>query len=358
LEDAHKEELQLQKDYNTKVLQLQRDAAKRSAEIVKQSVDQLRNIFKGATYRSIGDIFSGLTFEGKYLQGGTLEAITNKLAEQAAKATSLADKAGKLQALGFTQTFIEEVVAQGPDVGGALADTILAGSPESVKQLQSYWLALEKITLHGVDSVSYKLNAGLTLATEELTAQLADVQTELTAALSEAFKEYSDALTAIQAKTAEQIKAIDSQIAELIAKIAQLKAALESLANLNAPGTATPTPAPVGTTLEYKLSNVNPTLLGQIASGANAVSVGEQTRKDLLSQGMSNAMASSSGRYTAQGVAYFQSELAKAKAAGQTTININANTNASSQMIANDVGWAIRTSSDVQYDVLSGMRAK
>jgi len=361
LEDAHKEELQLQKDYNTKVLQLQKDAAKRSAEIVKQSVDQLRNIFKGATYRSIGDIFSGLTFEGKYLQGGSLEAITNKLAEQAAKATSLADKAGKLQALGFTQTFIEEVVSQGPEVGGALADTILAGSPESVKQLQSYWLALEKITLHGVDSVAYKLNAGMTLATEELTAQLADVQTELTSALSEAFKEYSDALTAIQAKTAEQIKTIDSQIAELITKIGQLKSALESLANLNAPGTATPTPtggAVRGDTLEYKLSTVNPALLSQIASGANAISVGEQTRKDLLAQGMSAAGAASSGRYTAQAVDYFRRELETAKASGQTTININANTNASSQMIATDVGWAIRTSSDVQYNVLSGMRAK
>ena len=350
LEDAHKEELQLQKDYNTKVLQLQRDAAKRSAEIVKQSVDQLRNIFKGATYRSIGDIFSGLTFEGRYLQGGSLEAITNKLAEQAAKATSLADKAGKLQALGFTQTFIEEVVAQGPDVGGALADTILSGSPESIKQLQSYWLALEKITLHGVDSVAYKLNAGLTLATEELTAQLADVQTELTAALSEAFQEYSDALTAIQAKTAEQIKAIDSQIAELIAKIAQLKAALESLANLNAPGTKAPTPAPVGTSLEYQLSQVSPKLLEAIASGASASSIGEQTRLDLMKQGVNNAGASSSARYTAQAVDYYRQQMA----AQGVTVNVTANTNASSQDIANDVGWAIRTSSDVQYNVTSG----
>jgi lysozyme len=32
-----------------------------------------------------------------------------------------------------------------------------------------------------------------------------------------------------------------------------------------------------------------------------------------------------------------------------TTVNITANTNASSQSIANDVGWAVRTSSDVQY---------
>ena len=99
-------------------------------------------------------------------------------------------------------------------------------------------------------------------------------------------------------------------------------------------------------------------VLSQIASGANAISVGEQTRLDLLAQGASAAGAASSGRYTAQAVDYFKAELAKAKASGQTTININANTNASSQMIATDVGWAIRTSSDVQYNVLSGMRAK
>lgn len=244
LEDAHKEELELQKDYNSRVLQLQKDAAQRSAEIVKQSVDQLRNVFKGATYRSVGDIFSGLTFEGKYLKGGTLEAITNKLAEQAEKATSLADKAGKLQALGFTQTFIEEVIAQGPDVGGALADTILAGNPESVRQLQAYWLALEKVSSHGVDTIANKLNSGITLATEELTAQLAAVQSELTVALADAYQEYSDSLTAIQAKTAEQIKAIDSQIAELIKKIAELKAALATISMLSAPGVVAPTVIP------------------------------------------------------------------------------------------------------------------
>jgi hypothetical protein len=254
LEDAHKEELELQKDYNSRVLQLQKDAAQRSAEIIKQSVDQLRNVFKGATYRSVGDIFSGLTFEGKYLKGGTLEAITNKLAEQAEKATSLADKAGKLQALGFTQTFIEEVISQGPDVGGALADTILAGNPESVRTLQAYWLALEKVSSHGVDTIANKLNSGITLATEELTAQLAAVQSELTVALADAYQEYSDSLTAIQAKTAEQIKAIDSQIAELIKKIEQLKAALATISMLSAPGVVAPTPQiiPIPTTPTYQ----------------------------------------------------------------------------------------------------------
>ena len=358
LQDGLKAELELQKDYNAKVAQLQKDAANRSAEIVKQSVDQLRGVFKSSTYRNLGDIFSGLTFEGKYLAGGSLDAITKALAKQAEKATSLADKAGRLQALGFTQTFIEEVVAQGPDVGGALADTILAGNPESIKQLQSYWLALEKVSAHGVDSLAKTLNSGMTLATEELTASLASVQTELTSALSEAYKEYSDSLTEIRAKTAEQIKIIDDQITQLIAKIAQLKAALESLANLNVPGTATPTqPKPTGPSLDYQLSQINPDLLKSITSGANAVQVGEATRLKMLSEGASVSGAASSARYTAQAVAYYQAEIAKAQASG-VTVNVTANTNASSQDIANDVGWAIRTSSDVQYNVLSGMRAK
>ena len=243
LADALAEQLALQKDYNAKVLTLQQDAAKRSAEIVKTSVDQMRGIFKGATSSGIGDIFSGLTFQGKYLKGGSLEAITGALATQAQKATSLADKAGKLQALGFTQTFIEQVIAQGPDVGGALADTIIAGTPDSITQLQSYWLALEKVSSHGVDSIATKLNSGITLATEELTAQLASVQTDLTSALADAYSEYSDSLAKIQVKTADQIKIIDDQITELTKKIQQLRDALAQLAALSMPGVSAPTPS-------------------------------------------------------------------------------------------------------------------
>jgi uncharacterized phage infection (PIP) family protein YhgE len=303
LDDAFKEELQLQKDYNTQVLQLQKDAAKRSAEIVKQSVDQLRGIFKSSTYRGIGDIFSGLTFDGKYLAGGSIEAISSALAKQAEKATSLADKAGKLQGLGFTQTFIEEVIAKGPDVGGALADTILAANPESVRQLQTYWLALEKVSSHGVDAIAVKMNSGLTLATEELTAQLADVQTELTSALADAFKEYSEGLTAIRDKTAEQIKAIDSQIAELIKRIADLRAALATLASISAPG-VTPIPvSPYDTTGPF-----NP------------------------QGGVGNQPYGPTGGGTQN-----------------ITINQTNNTNASADDIAKSTAWVIRTSSDVSF---------
>lgn len=306
LNDALKEELQLQKDYNTKVLQLQKDAAKRSAEIVKQSVDQLRGIFKGATYRGIGDIFSGLTFEGKYLAGGSIQAITESLAKQTQKATSLADKAGKLQALGFTQTFIEEVVAQGPDVGGALADTILSGTPESIAQLQAYWVALQKVSSHGVDTIAQKLNSGITLATEELTAQLADVQTELTDALAEAYDEYTKSLAAIREKTAEQIKLIDDQIAVLIKRIAELKAALAALSNLPSPGA--PTVTPVSTSPYNTTGPFNP----QGGIGTQPYGPSSGSNQNII-------------------------------------INQTNNTNASADDIAKSTAWVIRTSSDVSF---------
>ena len=348
IEDGLKEELELQKDYNAKVAQLQKDASDRSAELVKQSVDQIRGVFKSATYRGLGDIFSGLTFEGKYLAGGSLENITQALAKQAEKATSLADKAGKLQALGFTQTFIEEVIAQGPDVGGALADTILAGSPQAITQLQSYWLALEKISSHGVDKIATKLNSGLTLATEELTAQLAQVQVDLSTSLSSAFTEYSDALTAIKAKTAEQIKAIDSEISVLIGKIMQLKDALASLQGLPTPGTSTPytpptsggsipipdTPATTiptsGTTMEKY----------RVQSGDTLSAIARRENTTLAQILKDNPKFTEDPKYKGGNMIW----------AG-TIVNIQAETNASSQSIANDVGWAIRTSSDVQYNV-------
>lgn len=312
LSDALAEQLSLQKDYNAKVLTLQQDASKRSAEIVKTSVDQMRGIFKTATSSGIGDIFSGLTFQGKYLKGGSLEAISSALATQAQKATAFADKAGKLQALGFTQTFIEQVIAQGPDVGGALADTILAGTPDSITQLQSYWLALEKVSSHGVDSIATKLNSGITLATEELTAQLASVQTDLTTALAGALSDYNDSLAKINLKTSEQIKLIDDQITELTKKIMQLKNALAQIATLSAPGTVAPIP-------------------------------------NIISGGGGQGTYDSLGNYI--GTPFGQ--------AGGNTTNINIaqtnNSNASPDLIATSTAWAIRSSGDLNFTATRAM---
>lgn len=259
LKEAQKDRLELEKDYNKEVARLRKDydssvliaeaeAAKRRAEIVKTSVDQLRSAFRTATYRTLGDVYSSLTFEGRYLKGGSMEKILKTLGLQTEKAQSLADNAAKLAGLGFSQTFIEEVIALGPDMGNSLSKTILNSTPESIKQLQEYWKKLETTSLHGVDGIAQKLNSGMTLATEELTAQLlqvdidlknqlAEAQVALTDSLTEAFENYSSALDEINNRTAEQITAIDNQITLLNAKIAMMREALSKLSGLATPGT-------------------------------------------------------------------------------------------------------------------------
>lgn len=383
-EDANKEETKLtkdhladlaeiRKDYDTKVAQAQKDAGKRTAEIVKQSVDQLRGIYRSATQKSIGDIFSGLTFEGKYLKGGTTDALINALGLQLSKANVLADDAAKLSGLGFTQTFIEQVVAQGPDVGHNLAQTIINSTPESVKQLQEYWLALEKQSQHGVDSVAEKLNSTMTLATEELTAQLAQVgkdlndqlalyATELTTATAKAVATYNEQLKQIRDETASTIAQIDGQISALNAKIAQMRAALAALANVQAPAPVVSAYVPSQAEVAAKavadlagtkgLTNISAGVNAAVSAGASASDTANAMAQALLADksatkalgGVAGAM--SSARYTGQAIQYFQQQAAQGN-----NITVNAQTNASPLQIAAEVGWAVRTSSDVQYRV-------
>ena len=382
-----KDTAKMRKQYEKDVLNAQREAANRSAEIVKQSVDQLRGVFKTATSKSIGDIFSGLTFGGLYKKGGTTEKILAALGLQTSKAQRLADDAATLAGLGFSQTFIEEVIAQGPDVGHQLAQTIIKSSPESIKQMREYWEALQKTSSHGVDAIAKQLNSGVVLATEELTEQLAQVgrdltsqlaeyQENLTTELADAFDAYSEALDKINVATANQVREIDAQIATLQARIAQLQYALAQLATLSAPGVVAKAPILTTTTktdsvatLELLKKSEEATKkaneaadkldadsakkaaelaafnkkLGLTSDGKQLLDVGAVAQSSLLkglAGGAGVAGAVSGSRYAAQ-------------AANQYNITITAKTNASSQDIASDVGWAIRTSSDVQYRVNS-----
>ena len=432
LAEAAKERAELEKQYNIDVKKIraqydkdvynaQEAAAKRSAEIVKRSVDQLRGAFKSATYRTVGDIFSALTFEGRYMKGGTTERILAALGLQTKKAETLAADAATLAGLGFSQTFIEEVVAQGPDVGHQLAQTIINSAPESIAQMKAYWERLQSVSTHGVDDLAKRMNSGIILATEELTAELANVQIELnkelvgyeqqlTESLAEAFNAYSSALDAIKARTDEQMSAIDLQIAQLKEKIRQLQAALASLATLQAPGVVATAPNIIPTTrtvVEERAVGVGTCPSGKAKFSVTYNEAGVELSANFMGCVITTASSpdttpdgtptvvptpvtptpvippttpsgfpetfTAGGRTFQYGVGTITSgkpddteseTRARQRIAdifatitGQglksgTSVTINATTNASSQEIANDVGWAIRTSGDVQYRTL------
>jgi hypothetical protein len=376
-----KDTAKLRKQYDKDVLNAQQEAAKRSAEIVKQSVDQLRGVYKSATYKSVGDIFSSITFGGMYAKGGTTEKILAALGLQTSKAKTLADDAASLAGLGFSQTFIEEVVSQGPDVGHQLAQTIIKSTPESIAQMRAYWEALQKTSSNGVDAVAKQLNSGVVLATEELTAQLAQVSLDLnkqlaeynetlTTELTDAFDAYSEALDKINVATAKQISDIDSQIATLQARIIQLHYALAQLGTLSAPGIVAKAPVLTAPVIvpSTKTDNSAADKANAAADKADAATKKAEAElaafqkkvgltpdnKQLLDVGRVAQSSLIKGLAGGAGVsAAVRGANYAAQAANQYNISITTKTNASSQDIASDVGWAIRTSSDVQYRVNS-----
>jgi hypothetical protein len=341
--DYNKEVAKLNADYNKNVLNAQKEAALRSAEIVKQSIDQLRGVYKTATYQSLGDIFSNLTFQGRYLAGGTTEKILSALGLKADKAKTLAQDAATLAGLGFSQTFIEEVVAQGTDVGHQLAQTIITSTPESIKQMQAYWDALQKQSSHGVDSVASKLNAGVVLATEELTAQLAQVginlneqlaqyNVELTGALASSFDTYANSLAKINSATAAQIISIDAEIGSLKAKILQLNQAQAQLQGLSSPGTYQ-APVILAPSTETEADKAVAESQKALAEALAAAAEAEKASLDIE-------------KYLAE----LDKTISGLGLREQTpTVTIYTDTNASPQLIADEVAWAIRTSGDMKY---------
>ena len=357
-----KDLMALRKDYDKSVAEAQADAVKKSAEIVKQSVDQLRGIYRSATDKSIGDIFSSLTYGGKYSKGGSTTKMITALGLQLDKAKTLADDAARLGGLGFTQTFIEQVVAQGPDVGHQLAQTIINSTPEQVRELQSMWNQLDAQSQHGVDALATTLNSGMKLATEELTAALKQVSTDLattlknlmaefTAAEADMIASFNETIAGIRTARDKAVAGIDAQIQVQQDNITKLEEVLKDIENVQPPSTNAIVPfiptedLPPTTNLPYTTSTPSKTTVAKAPASKYVVKPGDtlsaiakandMTLKELYA---ANPKFKTDPKYQGGNMIW-----------SGTTVNITASTNASAQSIANDVGWAIRTSGDVSY---------
>jgi hypothetical protein len=218
------------------------------------------------------------------------------------------------------------------------------------------------------------------LATEELTAQLAQVgkdlndqlaiyATELTTATAKAVATYNEQLKQIRDETASTIAQIDGQISALNAKIAQMRAALAALANVQAPtpvvSAYVPSQAEIAAQAVADLSktkgltNISAGVNAAVTAGASASDTANAMAQALLADKSATkalggvAGVASTARYTGQAIQYFQQQAAQGN-----TINVTAQTNASPLQIAAEVGWAVRTSSDVQYRTSTAMGMK
>ena len=224
--DYNKKTVELKKDLDSKIADLEAKAADKSADlrvkalekqasIVKQSMDRLRNAFASKTGFNLAESFAAGPSADKLL-----EDLKSKL--QAAK--DLQANAAALAGMGYSQTFIEEVVKNGPEAGNKIAAALKAASPEATKQLQTLYGQVENISERGMDQLAQTMNAGGKLATDELREAYSQVAVDLKNSLAEVDQE-------LQISLAEANRVYEEAMSE--AKIARDERAAESVAQMN-----------------------------------------------------------------------------------------------------------------------------
>jgi len=222
-------------DNNNKIAEITKAGNEKLLSIVKSSIDRLRSAFAQGTSFSVGDIFKGLIEAGK----ATVEDLLANMKARLAGMKSLAQKASALAGAGFSQTFIEQVVAQGPEIGGQLADSILNAGPDAIKELQTIYGDMENTTNTGLDALAQTMNAGGKLATSELNEAYAQAKIDMANFLTQQRNDYALAQADISKKFNEQMaeaeKTRDTAIAEAQKEMAiALAAAQKQMAEAQA----------------------------------------------------------------------------------------------------------------------------
>jgi hypothetical protein len=184
---AHNDKIaSLQQAAADKAVQLQQAAADKQQAIVQQSIDLLTSSWESATKIDVGKLFTS--------SGSTAEGLKSSLQEQLDAVLKLQKDAGQLAAAGYTQTFIQEVLAQGPQVGDQMAQSVLNATPETAAQIKSLYGQIQNVSQNGLDSLATQMNSGAQLATQKLMDQYAQVGVTLQQQMTDNAKTLQDSI--------------------------------------------------------------------------------------------------------------------------------------------------------------------
>jgi len=193
IEAAHQKKLtDLRSAAAQKAVDLRKSAADKEVSIIQQSVDRLRSAFASGTGFSLTEAFKGKT------SGGLLTQMKKQLAD----AKKLQEAAAYLAGQGYAQTFIEQIVKAGPEVGLQMVDELKKSSPEQQAEIQSTFMDLESIQETGLDALAKSMNNGANLATAELRQAYDQVAIDLKNSLAEVDRELQESLAVANAEYA------------------------------------------------------------------------------------------------------------------------------------------------------------
>ena len=172
-----------------KIVDIQQTYADKLKAVVQKSIDELTGAFANATNVDIGKMFTDLQTAGD----ASGEALVASMTEKLKAVQKLSEDASTLAGKGFSQAFIEQVVAQGPVVGDQLTQSILSSTPDQVNQMQSLFQQLTDASNNGVTALATSMSQPGKLATESLNAEYQQTQEDLQTALAEQKKTYDQA---------------------------------------------------------------------------------------------------------------------------------------------------------------------
>ena len=193
----------------SRAAELREQAARKEADILRQSVDRLRSAFEQGTQFDLQAAFKA---------GPSADALVKTLKDRLAAARDLQENAAALAGMGYSQTFIEQVVKNGPDAGNAIAKALREASPEATAELQALYGQVETISDSGLNALAESMNRGGNLATAELRKAYAQVAVDLQKSLDEVNAELNtglaEAQAAYQASMLEAARERDEALAE------------------------------------------------------------------------------------------------------------------------------------------------
>jgi len=246
--DELEKELKLRAEYAQKATDLETKAAQDRAAIIQKGQDMLRSAFATGAKFDLAKMFDDSDKSGA--------GLLQKLKDKFTAIKKLQAQAGALASAGFSQTFIQEVIAQGPDMGGAMADAILKATPDTKSQLQELYYGLEDVSKHGLDTLAAQMSNSTSFATEELLKEyqkvgidLADaldknqyelndkiktLQIDLQSALMEAQTNYNDAIDALTKDTMDKLSKLQDELRKTADEMVKLNAqslAVSTMAN-------------------------------------------------------------------------------------------------------------------------------
>ena len=184
---SHEENmLSIQKQYADKATQLIQKATDQKQSIINQSIGLMTSAFENATKIDLGKLFTA--------GSGTATGLKDQLKTQLDAILALQKDAGLLAAQGYNQSFIDEVISQGPQQGDALAQAVLTAAPDTQASIKDLYNQINKTSQDGVTDLATRMNDGVNFANEKLAQQFNQVGDQLKTDLATNASSLDDAL--------------------------------------------------------------------------------------------------------------------------------------------------------------------